>query len=212
MLENIILKLVIAKPACLLLPKSWERHGSVLHNLTQRHPQAGFTRAVAYLDARNKRIIRPPHNSTPTTKDSISRLYHLLDSVDYTATIRFDELAYDCMEITSDILRLCSIVLQWASSMYRQGSHRVYLVTRLLRKWSHLGADIYDGILAYLPLLAFDPSKDSRLAFRVIAELVRSKTFSPGRYLQWLIATGSLSHHRDLSLVSFITMPRTYVD
>lgn len=42
------------------------------------------------------------------------------------------------------------------------------------------------------------------IVFRIVAELVRSKTFAAGRYLQWLIATGSLGHDTDLSSVSYM--------
>jgi len=42
-------------------------------------------------------------------------------------------------------------------------------------------------------------SGEPRILFRIVAELVRSKHFSAGRYLQWLIATGSLGHGVDIS-------------
>jgi mediator of RNA polymerase II transcription subunit 12 len=132
----------------------------------------------------------------------MGRIYRLLDSVNYSANIGFDELAFVCLELMSDVGLLTVAVMQWASSIYRQGSHRIYLVTRLLRKWDSLGGDIYDGILKYLPMMASDKTQQPALVFRIIAELLRSSTFPLGRYLQWLIATGSLSHHQDLSSVS----------
>jgi mediator of RNA polymerase II transcription subunit 12 len=70
------------------------------------------------------------------------------------------------------------------------------LATRLLRRWSHLDADIYEGIISYLQNRSWDESGQLDVVFRIVAELVRSKHFSAGRYLQWLIATGSLE--RDL--------------
>lgn len=103
-----------------------------------------------------------------------------------------DDLALQCMDLFPDHARLVSGVLQWASSLYRQGLHRVYLVTRLLRKWHQAGTDVCEGIMIYLPTVAMDRSKEPEVIFRVIAELVRSKTFPLGRYLQWLIATGSM--------------------
>jgi mediator of RNA polymerase II transcription subunit 12 len=197
-LENIIIKTLATRPACFLLPTTWHRHASVLRILAERHPQTGLSHAIHDLDTRNKNLIRPCCVTLPLADDPVGQIYRLLDAVDYSANVLIDDLSYNCMEVTSNTCQLVSTVLSWASSLYRQGSHRIYLITRLLRKWNHLGADVYDAIVTCLPQLAFDQSKDTAVVFRIIAELARSKTFSPGRFLQWLIATGSLSHHRDL--------------
>jgi mediator of RNA polymerase II transcription subunit 12, fungi type len=96
--------------------------------------------------------------------------------------------------------------MQWASSVYREGSHRIYLATRLLRKWSLPGSDIDDAILDFLRTMDTIGS-EPRDAFRIVAELVRSRTFSVGKYLQWLIATGALSnaqHQEQVCLCSII--------
>ena len=60
-------------------------------------------------------------------------------------------------------------------------------------------ADVYDGIVSYLRDMAWVATGDPNILFRIVAELVRSKTFATGRYLQWLIATGSTGHSTDLS-------------
>jgi mediator of RNA polymerase II transcription subunit 12 len=192
----------VTKPTCLLLPKTWEKHGSTLGTFAQRRALAQITHTVAGLDARNVQFSQSVGVPSSTSKDAAERIYHLLDSVDYNASIRIDELAYDCMEIRSDAGSLVSAAMQWASSIYREGSHHIYLATRLLRRWNHLGADIYSSILQYLSTLVSDASKEPAAVFRIIAELLRSKTFSLGRYLQWLIATGSLTQHTDLYSVS----------
>lgn len=209
LVENTIFKLVVTKPTCLLLPKTWEKHGSILHTFAQRSSHVEITHTVADLDARNLQLSQPFGVPGSKPSDLIGRIYQLLDSVDYNTSVRIDELAFDCMEIKSDAESLISAAMQWASSIYRQGSHHIYLVTRLLRKWSHLGADVYSGILDCLPMLTSDTTKEAAVVFRIIAELLRSKTFSLGRYLQWLIATGSLTQHTDLSLVSSFLLPST---
>ncbi|CAI6335821.1 unnamed protein product [Periconia digitata] len=197
-LENTLLKLIVTMPACLLLPTAWAKHSRALHHLANRRPQPDFICAMKVLDARNRKLIRPSVSTVILPNDAYGRIYQLLDSIDYSNRICIDDLSYGCMEMMYDTTQLVTAVLSWACSLYRQGSHRIYLVTRLLRKWNHLGTDIYDAILAYLPQLALDHSKEPRAIFRIIAELVRSKTFSPGRFLQWLIATGSLRQHQDL--------------
>lgn len=197
-LENVLHKLVVTMPACLVLPITWSKHSTVLHILQERRPQPDIIYALKLLDTRNEKLIKSASTTRSSPNDPMGRVYQLLDSVDYNAKVRIDDLSYDCMETICDTTQLVLAVLSWACSLYRQGSYRVYLVTRLLRKWNHLGTDIYDAILTCLPRLALDQSKESCAIFRIIAELVRSKTFSLGRFLQWLIATGSLSQHQDM--------------
>lgn len=67
---------------------------------------------------------------------------------------------------------------------------RVYVAVRLLRKWKKSGLDVDSYILSFL---AQSQSKTGLLmenVYHVISELVRSQTFSTGKYLQWLMARG----------------------
>jgi mediator of RNA polymerase II transcription subunit 12 len=61
----------------------------------------------------------------------------------------------------------------------------------LIRKWNISRIDTDAAIHAFLFSLKADHPFETRNVFRIIAELVRSRHFSVGRYLQWLIATGS---------------------
>lgn len=114
------------------------------------------------------------------------------------------------MEIISNAIQLISTLLQWACSCYRTGSHRIYLATRLLRRWSHLGADVYEGVISYLQNMTWADSGELHILLRIVAELVRSKHFSVGRYLQWLIATGSLGQDSNPASVSRSTASPIY--
>lgn len=120
--------------------------------------------------------------------------------------VRIEDLSDECMEIMSNATRLITSLLQWACSCYREGTHRIYLASRLLRRWSHLGADVYDGVMSYLGEMRWADSREPHILFRIVAELVRSKHFSAGRYLQWLIATGSLDRGLGYSSVQ-LTQP-----
>jgi mediator of RNA polymerase II transcription subunit 12 len=199
-LENTLLRLLATQPACLLLPASWAKYGGLLQNVAAKRNHPQITHAVNRLDARNIRL-QSSKNPLSSSHTPTARIFGKLDSVDYMIAVRIDDLAYDCMEIMLDPTQLISVVLQWASSGYRDGSYRTYLATRLLRRWNHLGADTYEGVLSYLRGMTWAESGEPRILFRVVAELVRSKHFSAGRYLQWLIATGSLGRNLDLALV-----------
>ncbi|KAJ4358537.1 RNA polymerase II mediator complex subunit [Didymosphaeria variabile] len=198
LLESIIARVAVHKPACLLLPDDWDRCKEVLHIFEQRRAHSKFSQLIADLDHRNRDIMHSRSLGSSSSQQSFRTLYRLLDGLDYEADISVDNLAYDCMDLFSDQKVLISAVLQWASTLYRQGLHRVYLVTRLLRKWNQIGIDVSEGILRYLPQVALDRSKEWELIFKVVSELVRSRTFSLGKYLQWLIATGSMDPAQDL--------------
>jgi mediator of RNA polymerase II transcription subunit 12 len=151
---------------------------------------------------RNARLLQPSRNSTPSSRTSAARVFRKLDSINYTCPIRIEDLSYECMEITSNATQLISILLEWACSCYRAGSHRIYLATRLLRRWSHVGADVYEGVVSYLQNMTWIDTGELHVLLRIVAELVRSKHFSAGRYLQWLIATGSIGRDVDFFSVS----------
>lgn len=192
LLESVMARLAVAKPACLLLPNDWEKCQEVLHMFVQRRSHAKLSNIIHDLDRRNRNIMPSRKLGSSASQQSFRTLYQLLDGLDYEGNISVDDLAYDCMDLFSDYDRLISAVLQWASSIYRQGLHRIYLVTRLLRKWNQVGIDVSEGILRYMPNMVLDYSKEPGHVFRIVSELVRSRTFSLGRFLQWLIATGSM--------------------
>lgn len=206
-------QLLVKTPTCLLLPKAWERQHTLLTRLVSRHPHPQLTHIIEDLDRRARRLIRPSQSPSSRTNDSARKVIALLDSVDYSVAIRIEDLASTCIEIIPDSSRLTSTLLAWASSIYRDGSHRAYLVVRLLRKLGQFGVDIDESILSYLRSPGLTQGSNLHNLFRIIAELVRSKSFSIGQYLQWLIATGSLSGAggRDLFSVSRFSLDTTLI-
>jgi mediator of RNA polymerase II transcription subunit 12 len=178
----------------------WETYLPVLQRLASRHPHPQITATLQDLDRRTKVLLQQSKNAS-STQDPRRTVLSLLDAVDYAAGVNVDHLAFECMQVMPDARNLIFAVLDWASSFYRDGYHRVYLATRLLRRWSKSGLDIDDAILSYFHSIEPKKSTDPRNVFRIIAELVRSRTFSVGKYLQWLIATGSLNPRPNISSV-----------
>lgn len=187
------------RPACLLLPDSWRQHSSAFHSIAERtdHPQ--ILHGVKRLDERNRRLQQSSKIAPAASLTAAGRVYRILDGVDYSKMVRIENVSTDCMEVIPNPINLVQVLLQWACSCYREGSHRVCLATRLLRRWAHLGADIYECITTYLEGMSWVKGGDSRMVFKIISELVRSRTFAAGRYMQWLIATGSIAQDLDLS-------------
>ncbi len=203
-LENTLIKLLVIRPACLLLPGTWDQHSATLQGLAERtkHPQ--IVHAVKRLDERNRRQQQSSRIAPAAAMTPAAQVYLILDKVDYSKMVRIEEVSTDCMEVISNPVNLVSVLLQWASSSYREGLYRACLATRLLRRWAHLGADIYECITTYLEDMGWTRIGDARKVFKIISELVRSKTFAAGRYMQWLIATGSIAQNLDLSQVRSI--------
>ncbi|KAJ8106996.1 hypothetical protein OPT61_g9171 [Boeremia exigua] len=199
-LENTLIKLIVIRPACLLLPDSWNQYSVTLHSLAERthHPQ--IVHAIKRLDERNRRQQQSSKIAPAASMTPAAQVYRILDKVDYSKMVRIEDVSTDCMEVISNPVNLVAVLLQWASSCYREGLYRACLATRLLRRWAQLGADIYECITTYLEGTSWNVTGNARKVFKIISELVRSRTFAAGRYMQWLIATGSIAQDLDLSL------------
>lgn len=201
-MDNVLANLITTSPSSLLLPKVWDKYIGLLRHVVETRPDQDITIRLDDLDRRNRRLCSP--SSKPSTKahNSSQAFVSLLDSIDYRKTIHIETLCKEGIDLIPSTENLISKALHWASSVYREGIHRVYLVTRLLRRWNRLGFDTDNGILSFLRSMGARKDIDIRNIFKIVAELVRSKTFSVGKYLQWLIATGSLNGNKDLSEAS----------
>lgn len=192
-IEKQVIKLLLQRPACMLLPAAWEKHLPVLHRLAARHPHSAIMHIIYELDSRVTRLLSQSCITT-FASDPSARLISFLDSIDYAHNLDIDHLALECVEQTTEAQTLVSTVLDWAASLYRDGPHRVYLATRFLRTWRRMGIDVDEAILSYLCSPQPTRGCEPRNFFRIMAELIRSKSFSVGKYLQWLIATGSADY------------------
>ena len=196
-----------SRPACLLLPRTWDSQKEVLQVLASKQPNSEFNKVIRNIDRRNRRLANASQKFGPTVKSPKKEVVSLLDSLEHNTNINIEKVSTDCTRLLPDSQDLISTVLQWGSSIYREGAHRIYLVTRLIRKWNSMGIDTDSGILSFLTPAQPNKSTEPQNVFRIVAELTRSKHFSVGRYLQWLIATGSLSRNKDFSQVCMYRPP-----
>lgn len=157
-------------PSCLNLKDSVDK--AILHSLVER----------------NVRVYRPQgwqQTAQPTPRQRIIRLLDFkqraLDIPSVSAT---------CLDAVEDRGALVSSVLEWSATPFRSGLYRVYASVRLLRKWKRSGIDVDSHILSFLTEARGRASLNVDNVYHAISELVRSQTFSVGRYLQWLMAKG----------------------
>ncbi|KAK9860855.1 hypothetical protein MYU51_006189 [Penicillium brevicompactum] len=185
-LSRFIRKLVRDHASSMILPQTWEtyiQHVSSSLDLTNETDKA----LLQTLSERNARVQRPKHSTKTTQRSPHQRIIRLLDSIrpshDFSSIFTYLD-AFDDKDV------LVSKLLEWLSTHFRYGLRRVYIAARLLRKWKSIGVDIDAHILAFLARARNNQALDMEPIYHVISELVRSQTFSVGRYLQWLMARG----------------------
>lgn len=170
----------------MILPTCWENYKQQVSSaldLDNEVEKALFQS----LAERNARVQRPRHSKQTTQRSPHQRIVQLLDSIrsaqDLSSTFSY-------LEAFDDKAILVSKLLEWLSTPFRHGLWRVYIGVRLLRKWKLSGVDIDSHILAFLSRGQNNQKLNMDQIYHVVSELVRSQTFSVGRYLQWLMARG----------------------
>ncbi|KAJ5780988.1 hypothetical protein N7457_006148 [Penicillium paradoxum] len=185
-LSRFIRKLVRDHTSSMILPNSWEtykQHVISALDLGNETDKALFQN----LAERNARVQRPRHSKQITQRSPHQRIVRLLDSIRSAHDLSSISTFLDAFD---DKSILVSKLLEWLSTPFRHGLCRVYIGVRLLRKWKSAGVDIDTHILTFLSRGQNNQKLNMEQIYHVISELVRSQTFSVGRYLQWLMARG----------------------
>lgn len=191
-IEALLRTLISSSPASFLLPQKWQAYEPLLQAMTHFSGPV-FSATLKLISVRNVRmrtLSKPCDESDPSTD---RRIIRILDTIPYSGDIA--ELAVDLWEATRDPDCLVWICLQWSSSVFRGGQRRIYIAARLLRKWHGKGVDVETSILNFISSESNTFGLDPSSLYRTIAELARTKHFSLGRYLQWVITTGVLGRY-----------------
>lgn len=171
----------------MVLPSSWDlyrNHVSSCLDLSDKVDLALF-QSIA---ERNARVQRPRHSKQATQRSPHQRIIRLLDSVRSAHDI--SSISSACLDVVDDKAVVISKLMEWLATPFRHGICRVFVGVRLLRKWKSSGADVDEHILCFLARAKAHGRLNLDHVYHVITELVRSQTFSVGRYLQWLMAKG----------------------
>lgn len=199
-LVRLLKSFMMANPACFIIPNSWLKYEPLLRS-SLSDEKITLTSAFEQLSGRNLHLIRSrDKHCRHAAEDARPELLALLDNI--PAAFNLHRTSEACLRVNASKELLIITVLGWASSLYRRGHARVYIVVRLLRRWARLDIDIGGSILAFLAASPAMVGLQKNNIYRIIAELVRSKHFSVGKYLQWLLARGSLSGRHSLGPVS----------
>ncbi|KAL8942427.1 MAG: hypothetical protein Q9211_001395 [Gyalolechia sp. 1 TL-2023] len=189
---DIIRRFTLSSPASFLLPKCWHEYESTLQ------PIFGVPGTTLYVNFQKlcKRNMRLQTLAGLKDNAEITTSWAIIKSLDsLSADIQITKLAENLRNIADDSELLVHVCLEWSASIHKQGRARIYIAARLLRNWSEKGIDVETFILNFLADKSSSCGLEKSSLYKVINELIRSRHFSTGKYLQWIIANGMLRRY-----------------
>ncbi|KAL8985557.1 MAG: hypothetical protein Q9205_000758 [Flavoplaca limonia] len=183
---NLITVFLVSSPASFLMPRQWLGYQSLLRSVTE----AGAPASTLFKDIckRNMRLLAMAGSDADSEEEASQSLIELLDSL-ASGTDIF-KIAPEMWEVAPNAELLVRTCLCWSTSIFSNSWARIYIAVRLLRSWRCMGLDIQTPLLQFLAIDAKAADLDDDKLYRVIAELIRSRHFSVGGYLNWVIANG----------------------
>ncbi|ETN46913.1 uncharacterized protein HMPREF1541_01102 [Cyphellophora europaea CBS 101466] len=187
-LKDAIRGFVLHRPQLFLIPDIWPEVKSALETCLQKD-SALETRLLQRLNFVNERCMgsnKQQYLARPVPRDDI---IGILDAT--FAPFDVTTLSQQLLTVTSDQQLLILAAIEWATTKYRCGQARIYLVSRLLRKWQKMGINTDEAIIAFVAKCHGSPELfDSAALKHLAAELSRSRSFPSSKYMQWLSVRG----------------------
>lgn len=182
-------------PVCFVLPRSWVKLGPVLGKCLQDEG-VYFEYILQVLSERNLWLTRvSKQNHAQKGQNSSQQLVATLD--DYITYLVPDLSSVDRIKPSSEPESNVITLLNWSTTRYRSGIERVYIAARLLRHWSQIGIDLDTPLLKFLGCHRAIPGAQPKMIIKLVAELIRTRHFSVGKYLQWLMARQTQTNEDD---------------
>ena len=192
---------MVDAPACFLLPSSWDKHKDALRNCTVGEGSSSLQKRYENLCMRNEYLQNGAPRPDKNHKDSLGqRIIFLLDSL-YTKP-DYGKVAGACLHNLNSNDVLVETCVEWSCSIYRHGLFRTYAAARLLRIWHRRGIELQRPLFDILASFGGRTDISRESLYKLFAGLVSSKHLSVGRYLQWLMARGTLRDSNKHSSVS----------
>ncbi|KAF3219135.1 RNA polymerase II mediator complex subunit [Orbilia oligospora] len=140
-------------------------------------------------------IVSSQPGNTKSSNGSTSPRKAAIDFLDRTrAPYDIEDVTTMFLALSKDYHQTVKALCEWAVTSLRVGLHRLYFAVRLLRKFSRLGIQIQPPIHDFL-LATGGGRRCKKHVYLLISELVRSKHFTAGKYMSWLISRGALMRH-----------------
>lgn len=184
-----LLRLVRDHRPCVIGLKNWPLAKQVLLEAEAQSGDLPTRSLFRQVIQRNDRL-NPSHSDLCSSMKPIRLvLFEYLDSLPTDPSIT--ECAERCKTICGDNVDIIASLMDWGSSNFRTGSARVYLTASILKLLANQGTILEEGILNTLSDLSAQQGRNPSAFAKIIVELVSTKHFNYGKYLQWLISTGS---------------------
>lgn len=178
-------------PACFILPLCWGQYENIIINCLEGDNVAMIS-DFKQLSKRNLKLQRfAVDDLCCSNRTEEQQLVTLLD--EFPPEAELGSMAHVCLEKFEDRALIISTCLCWATGLSRTGSFRIYVVVRLFRMWAKLRVEVEGPLLNFLTLHPNMPPPQKVNVYKVLAELVHSKDVSVSKYLQRLMAKGSLA-------------------
>ncbi|KAI9819387.1 MAG: RNA polymerase II mediator complex subunit [Phylliscum demangeonii] len=185
-LSHLIDAVIILKPAVLVSKSRRSSYGVLLkRELGSSVPEV--VSLLAGIERRNE--ILAHQAAKPSDIDSMRRrLISLLDNLGCDMR----DLDGPLISMLQEYPVLLQTLLEWSTSVFRMGAHRIYAAASLVRKVKRSGVQTDTVIMEFL-FGSRSGVCDRESVCRLLLELWKSGDFAVGKYLQYLIARGALN-------------------
>ena len=190
-LVRLLVSIMTFSPACFILPLCWSQYESMIRSSLEKvnvEMMPNFKRLCQRNVQLQRSVISDVYSSQHVEQQKIIAI---LDELPPQADL--STLARVWLAKFKDRNLFISTCLCWATSPSRNGSYRIYIAIRLFRLWAKLHVEVEEPLLDFLAIHVIMPPLQKVHVYKVLAELVHSKTISVSKYLQRLMAKGSLA-------------------
>ncbi|KAF3161932.1 RNA polymerase II mediator complex subunit [Orbilia oligospora] len=186
-----ITRLLLNHRQAFINPKSWLINEAPLRACVDTSNPVIIS-SINNIASRNRNL--EPGN-TKSSNGSTSPRKAAIDFLDrIRAPYDIEDVTTMFLALSKDYHQTVKALCEWAVTSLRVGLHRLYFAVRLLRKVSRLGIQIQPPIHDFL-LATGGGRRCKKHVYLLISELVRSKHFTAGKYMSWLISRGALMRH-----------------
>ncbi len=187
-LRAAIRELLFARSALFLMPDRWPENIKVVRAcLDQTLPTE--LQLFEGLNRINDRAMGHNRADISAIRATDQAVVEVLDNVGIPNSLNILEATLK--SVSSDFSLLMRTCLEWACTRFRWSKSRIYLVTRLVKRWQREGEDVDTAILNFLSAYSEKrTSADDQNLRHLIAQLSRSDCFTLSKYMQWLMVRG----------------------
>ncbi|KAG8624532.1 hypothetical protein KVT40_007599 [Elsinoe batatas] len=189
-LDQLILKLAAIHPNALVALKRWPSLSSTYKSLCNRHSQGQINTRLQSIATRNDHLNVSSDQTRARLKSPQLQVFDYLDQIAIGTHI--DTILDTCQVLCNNAEILVTAIIDWATTVHRVGRSRIYLAVRLLRQLATSGTSLEEPVLSCLESTS-GRARDRSMFDAVVVELVSSRHFNFGKYLQWLISSGHVS-------------------